>query len=289
MTKFIIAFSISFIIGILLNKYVNKSIVNKIYYYLGFINIKYIFTLNFIISLYFALHNIDLDLYDIGLYMAENNQTSSPSANVDINSGVVKDNQLVVQNPKFEIKMSDSQVRNIADGALTLGGLRGGIECAKHIKGAPEKLLAGAAGIGLTHTTAMVIKKIHKAVNENNSDKNNYISNSFIKNVSEDSSNVVLNAFQYDLLLDLLKFNYFSIFFTIVIFNTYLATYLTKIDIDKYLKPNSTNLFIKLLRYLILRYINLWNKSKDFLFIFSWICLFVSLIMCKVCLFFIIN
>jgi len=44
-------------------------------------------------------------------------------------------------------------------------------------------------------------------------------------------------------------------------FNCYISNYLNKIEIDKYLNPNSNNKLMKLLRYLMNRYINIFSKS----------------------------
>lgn len=126
--------------------------------------------MNFIISIALALfYNIDFDSYDLGLYMVENNGNNDPSStgNIKVDIGVIKDNQLGIQNPKFDLNLSENQVRNMGDGVLILGGIRAGLEIAKHVKGAPGKLAGAAAG--LAHISAFPVKAIHEILNENNS------------------------------------------------------------------------------------------------------------------------
>lgn len=126
----------------------------------------------------------------------------------------------------------------------------------------------------------MIKLKKNKIIDSNNINKD--ISN-YIQNNSNNNFYDFKKMYDY-----LIEFNYFSFIFTFIILNIYIAIYLTKIDLNKYLDPNSKNKLIKLLRYLINRYINLY-KSTNFLFIFSWICLFISLLMSKLCLFFLKN
>ena len=78
MNKYIIIItftSIGFIVGILLNKYVNKKLVNKIYNYSDLINLKLIFSINFCLTLVAALYNIDIDIVDLDFNMVDKTDT----------------------------------------------------------------------------------------------------------------------------------------------------------------------------------------------------------------------
>lgn len=175
MTNFILliifAF-IEFILGILLNNFFfYKNYINKIYNYSDYINIKLIFFINFILNLLATLYNVDIDLYDLGFYMIDNNNESIDSLNInnnstDINTGIIKDNNINIKNPIANITITDQQVKTIVENGLILGGLKAGLEAVKQVKTISGKLLAGVAGIGLTLVNSGAVKAMNDKIKE---------------------------------------------------------------------------------------------------------------------------
>lgn len=118
---------------------------------------------------------------------------------------------------------------------------------------------------------------------ESKNEKLNYIFNY----INSSSNKLNLNEFPLNLIEDIVTLNYLSGVLLFMLLNTFFTIIFSKTDIDKYLNPNSNNIIIKYLRIIILRNMRIWVNSNKMLFIISWIFLFISLLLTKICLFYI--
>ena len=268
----------------IVNNYLGSNIKKG---YLYFRNSFYLYiktVLFFIFFFIFYLFDLPVfdfnftDIFDISLNMA--NEGDGFNANVGTNATVN------INNPNINGKFSKEGINNIAAAISSAGGATAGLKTAQYIGGTPTTKLAVGLGtmIIVQATTAGMSKVLNSNKGNNNiGNKSNHLVNYLVSN--NDKTNT-LNDYPLNLLIEVNLLLYAAMLFLFVFFNIYLANLLTQIDYSKYLPKNNTG---NLLNKLINRYINIWNKSKEFLLIFSWILLFISIVVSKLFIYIIIN
>jgi hypothetical protein len=237
-----------FIDYLIVNNFLGLSI-KKIY--LSFRNSSYIYIILFlfIIFLIIFFFCFNLTLFDIN-YNDINNFILNMVDKKDIEVGT--NSTVNVNNPKFSATIGDRGINNIAAALSSAGGATVGLKTAQYVGGTPTtKLAVGLATMGVVQASTSVMSKI---LNKNNS--NNTV-NKFVANLvypKNNNTDNVLDNYPLNLITDINLLLYSALLFLIVIFNIYLANYLSTINYNKYIPNNKLG---KLLNILISRYINL--------------------------------
>ena len=263
-----------------MNNY-SGSITIKWYLYFRnsfYIKIKIVLFIMFFFIFYFLnLPIFDFNnIFDISLNMAEGDD--SVNANIGTNATVN------INNPNISGKFSKQGINNIAAAISLAGGATAGLKTAQYVGGTPATKLAVGLGtmIVVQATTAGMSKILNH--NRGNSGKGNNLVNHFI-NDSDNNSNI-LDDYPLNLLVEVNLLLYAAILFLFVFFNIYLSNYLTQVNYSKYIPENSIG---NLLNMFISRYISIWKKSRKYLLIISWIFLFISVVICKLFIYIILN
>jgi hypothetical protein len=303
---FLISFTLILIIDSIIRSKIFSSKLKKYYY--QFIKLSslslffLIFSFILFILVIFNLFDINLVLnlndnfYNIKNHMEniDNNITNSPvnnNNNLNINTkvlGEIKDGTVNLNTPSFKINMPIQGINNLAAAASSAGGASLAIKMAKQLPGSPAAKVA--VGLGVMGTVQATTAIMSKVLNKNNSNNNNNLSNNFIDNIFTNSNsndiNNIYSDFPLNLLPEINNLVNLEILFLSILFNLYLVNILTKFNYNKYVPKNKLG---KIFDYLISRYITIWSKSKMILFIISWICLFICVILSKICLYYILN
>lgn len=304
LSLFLFTFSISMFIGFFINKYTPSYYLHSLYYYLSFINIKYILYFNLILNIFIILIN-QLNYNDISnliLQMADSTNMTDNSSNLDpsIIKTEVKDNTIPISNtndvavdkvtindPNFSLNLATETVEKAITSLTLTAGAKLGLEV---MKNSPH---IGAKAVGAI-TGALALTQAKESISKYYSQKNNSnndLSSKYISDISENtvSNTPNFNEYPLNLIDDLIVYNYCSFIFLGLIISSLLALYLKDINIDKYLPLESPNKSIQILRKIYNRFMKIWLQSSKFMIIFSSIFLIFCLIMSKFCLFLIKN
>lgn len=211
-----------------------------------------------------------------------------PDSNVNVNPSVtgnnINDGTVNINNPNLSVQLSKIDLSQIAAAGSSAGGAALGVKVVQNMPGSPSvKLGAGLATMAGVQVTTAVMSKVLGNTNSNNG-KSHFISG-IINSDSDKLTNLYpdfpLNLLpEMDLLLNVI------LAFLFLIFNTFIVKNLTNINYSKYIPNNKMG---TILNMVINRYINIWNKSSNFLIIYSWLMIFIFTIVLKICMFFIIN
>ena len=249
---------------------------NSFYIYIKAVLFVFFFTIFYFFNL--SIFDIDFkDIFDISLYVTDKNN--------GINASVGTNATVNINNPDFTGTISERGINNIAAALSSAGGATAALKTAQYIGGTPTTKLAVGLGtmIVVQATTGVMAKVLNRHAGH---DITNGKGNNLVYNLIDNSGNNILNDYPLNLLIEVNLLLYAAILFLFVFFNIYLANYLSKINYSKYIpKGNIGNM----LNIVITRYITVWNKSKEFILVLTWILLFVSIIVAKLCLYVIIN
>ena len=284
---FLVFFSLAIILDhFILNNYLGPA-VNKWYLYFRnsfyvYINIVLFIIFLFIIQ-FLNLPTLDInfkDIFDISLNIADN--SDGVNANIGTNATVN------INNPHISGKFSKEGINNIAAAISSAGGATAGLKTAQYVGGTPGTKLAIGLGtmMFVQFTTAGMSKVLNHNKGNNINGKGNNLVNNFINNSDNIDSSNILNDYPLNLLIEVNSLLYVAILFMFVFFNIYLSNYLIKINYSKYIPKNNIG---NLLNIFINRYISIWNKSKEYLLIISWILLFMTILVTKFFIYTIIN
>jgi len=165
---------------------------------------------------------------------------------------------------------------------LTLAGLKGGIELAKQMPTPAGKAAALAGTLAITHTVNAFANKYSSKI----SNAKNFIS--YLVDNTEFSNNANINNFPLNLVPELINFTNIEILFLFILLNSFIGIIFKdkEINYNKYLPNNKIG---KILEFLLRRHINLWSKTSISLFIYSWICIIICVILSKIGLYTILN
>jgi hypothetical protein len=214
-----------------------------------------------------------------------NKLTSSVSGNLEVAEGSVN-----INNPNIGISIPKSALNNMVSAGSTYGGVAAGIKIAQTFGSTPAtKLGLGLATVAVTQASTAVMSNYLN--NSNNSNNLNNTSNNYINNLNSDNSsnnlpNNILNEFPYNNLphMDLLVNT--EILLLSILFNLFIVHNLTQVNYLKYIPDNK---FGNLLNIIINKYISIWSISNKFILIYTWILLFICVIISKICLYSILN
>ena len=227
---------------------------------------------------------IEFDSYNYNFF-------NDPNRNINQNVGS--------QNIHNHINIPTQAGNNFAAGATSAGATFAGYQVAKHVPGTP--IVKGAAGLVAGGFMMGGSYLLSKGFNyNNNSNTKNFISNNLPSDIDYNKiyetfplnlfSSPIINEHFPDLplsfLSDLYIMNSLQICLVFIIINTYIAEYFLKINFSKYLPNNKIG---KILNYFINNYINIWNKSKKFIKIYSFIMLICCTVMSKLAFYFLIS
>ena len=274
-----------FIDYVIINNYLGSKL-KKLYTYFrnsSYIYIKVVlFVLFFTILYFFNISTFDIDfkdIFDISLSMADKNN--------GVNASVGTNATVNINNPTFTGTISERGINNIAAALSSAGGATAGLKTAQYVGGTPTTKLA--VGLGTMIVVQATTGIMAKVLNRNNGYDTNGKGSNLVHNLIDSAnnhSNNILNDYPLNLLIEVNLLLYAAILFLFVFFNIYLANYLSKINYSKYIPRGKIG---NVLNTVITRYITVWNKSKGFLLVLSWILLFVSIILAKLCIHIIIN
>jgi len=320
--------SIGFTLGILLdviitNNYLGNKIAPPKSNYLKLINIRFIY-LFLILFIIFMIVLTVLNLFDITLFNIinenyfnnfnndrslnvfegsvdnnSNSQGSNNTANVTMSGEVnvnkdsvnVAEGSVNVNTPNINLSIPMPAINKMVAAGSTMGAVTAGIKVAKNFGGTPAtKIGLGLGTMAVAHTATYMMSNIYNcsaSSDKSNNDSNN--TNNYISNIIDSNSDLpvnILNEFPFnnlphvDTLIDV------EILLLSIFFNIFIASKLMNINYSKYI-PN--NKFGKLLNIIINRYISIWSKTSQFILIYTWILLFICVILTKISLYYIIN
>jgi hypothetical protein len=286
-TVILLYFPFGILLGLIIKFFVINEIKLQIYNLLNKINIKKLFSFGVYIFIFkFIFYTISLDISDLTLNMEEDsNQSSNDKIKTPEikNETEIKDNTININSPVGSLHISDILINRAINAMSTIGGMKLGIEAAKNVQGVGGKLVAGVGGAILAHSIKKTINTIDEANKGNNSNNNFMFSLINSENITN-NSNLDLTQYPMSLLSDLNLYQNLALFFLFLILNSYLSIILKNINIEQYMPSNPNSRIAKTIKFLYERYLNIWYKSSLFVFIFSWICLFICISMSKLCL-----
>ena len=246
-----------------------------------YIHIKIILFIVFLfIFIFFDFNWPDVDIsnyIDIQLFLGNDENNKEVIANVGTNSTVN------VNDPRINFTITKQGINNIAAAISAAVGATAGIKVAQYIAGPPSiKIIAG---LGTMFAVQGITAIMSKFLNRGNDISKNLIY-SFISNNSSSSNSNILNDYPLNLLVEVNLLLYATLLFLTIIFNIYLANYVLGLNYKKYLPNNKLSAtIIKIIE----RYINLWAKAGRFLLIYSYILLFILIVIIKICIYTIIH
>ena len=284
----------------------NKILGNRIkFYYFKFLDwsyfSKYFLLFIIIFSIFTCLNYIEISL------IPKNNPIQIFSLEFDFNSYMLGDNTFIINNPNVNILNSTAwfdtcvtkfaslaqhakeqmnlAINNLACSLYSTGGAILAYNVAKHIPGNPGvKLCVGLGTMGTVQAASAVMGKYLKSQSIINDQKGNqFINNLFSNNDLETK----FNEYPLNLLSDIDNLINIELIFMFVIFNIFLANYISHIDFSKYISTN--NNLGKILLFLIERYKNIWGKTSKVLIIYSWLLLFFCILVTKFCMYLILQ
>ena len=228
--------------------------------------------------------NTNLNVIDISLNMADNHEDNGINANVGQNATVN------VNNPNISANVSEKGINNMTAAISSAGGATAGLKVTQCAGGTPaSKIALGLGTMAIVQATTAGMSKIlnNNSNNNSNNDKNNFMCYIANNNDNNDNNiNNILNDYPLNLLVEIDLLLYAAILFLFIFFNIYLANYFTTINYSIYISNNRIG---NLAKTFINRYINIWNKSRNYLLILTWILLFISIVISKIYLYIIIN
>lgn len=296
----------------LMDKYSYLCFIINIYNLNSFSSwLKKLLFLNFIINLFIYLYSfilLDFNFLDYNLMCEadENNNlpsdnskaSSSPHPTDGAESETSNTQNINVQNPNLNLNTPNLNVSVPGVFPAIIGGaaIKAGMEISKNVPSVGGKILVSAATAGLIAGAVSFGNK----VGSNIADSVNNVANSvkkFLPDLHLDLKSLTgnvngLDTYPLNLLTDMSVINSSAILFLILIVNVYIAIYLKDKDIlnfiPKWLDPNK-NILGKIIIFIYNRYINIWYDSRKFILIFSFIMLFICLVIVQLGLVIILN
>jgi hypothetical protein len=194
---------------------------------------------------------IDLTSFDIEIKNTNDliSNVIDKSSSGDSSTNIGTNSTININKPELNATIGDRGINNIAAAISSAGGVTAGLKVAQHIGGTPStKIAVGLASMMVVQAGTSVMSKV---LNKDNS-TNKLVSSLIFSKVS--NNNTILSDYPLNLLVDVNLLLYAALLFLIVIFNIYLANYLVKKDISKFLPKNK---FTNILNILINRYIKM--------------------------------
>ena len=190
----------------------------------------------------------------------------------DVNIGT--NSTINVNNPNVSASISKEGVNNIAAAISAAGGATAGIKVAQHIGGPPgAKIVAGLATMAAVQATTGIMSKVLNN-KSNTSDVSKLIN---LSNTSSTKSTI--DQYPLNILYDINLLLYAAVLSISIILNIYLVRYILSIDYERYIPNNKIG---NLLRIFLKRYIGTWNKVNKSLLAYSYVLLFLTIIIAKV-------
>ena len=199
-----------------------------------------------------------------------------------LDKGANIDNTTVnINDPNLNLSVSVNSFNNIAAAISSAGGVTAGLKVAQYIGGPPStKILAGLGTMAVVQGTTAIMSKVLS----NQSCSQDFVKKSLTASASNNTGS--LNDYPLNLLFELNTLIYGALLFLIIILNIYIAKYIANINYNKYLP---TNKFGVILNKIILRYIKIWNRTSNYLLMFSYIMLLIAILISKFTLWLIFN
>ena len=196
--------------------------------------------------------------------------------------------------PNATVIIPTDPLYSVASTLSATGGLAAGVKVANMIGGGyptpMQKLGIRLRIAALVQTSSLLgTNLLQSKYFDSDNNKNNFIqyfSNNLDNNNHSSPYGVDYSQFPLNLIPELDVLSSLSIFFFFFILNIYTVRFIIGIDFSKYL-PN--NLLGRLVLKLINRYISMWSKMSRFFLILGWCLLLVSILMVKLCVYFIVN
>lgn len=205
----------------------------------------YISTFLFIVFLIVFSVCFNLTLFDINYDNINDVFSKIVNKDIGVSTNIGTNSTVNINNPKFNVSLSDRGINNIATALLSAGGATAGLKTAQFIGGPPAiKLLIGLGTMAIVQAGTSIMYKVL-----NQSDKNNDLTNNQVNNLifprNNNTKDNTLNDYPLSLLeyVDILL--YAALLFLIVIFNLYLASYFHDKDYNKYLPKNKLGNILK--------------------------------------------
>jgi len=300
----IVAFTFGILLHvIIINNYLGYKI-KPIYLKIISIRFIYLFIILFLmfIMVLTVLNMFDITLFniindnnfnnnDINLNVGEDNTPSNTNkVNSTISSKVdVAEGSVNINNPNVGITIPKSAINNMVAAGSSIGAVTAGLKVAKNFGGTPStKIVLGTATAVATQASTAIMSNYLNSTENNDSinNSNNFINNTINNNLTDNIPKNILNEFPFNNLPHVDMLINTELVLLIVFFNIFIVNNLTQLNYSKYI-PN--NKFGKLLNIFINRYISIWSKSNKFILIYTWILLFICIIITKICIYSILN
>jgi hypothetical protein len=289
---YLLAFIVAIFFDILIkNNYLGNSIK---YLYFKFTNFKFIsMFLYLFVIFFFLLYLLDfssiINIFDNIFYndiynnmVNDNNNNSIQSSNNENNNlikninidtklqgEIGKNSNINLNTPRFNLNFNKESLNNFAAAGSVAGGASAGIKVAQYFGGTPTtKLALGLATLASTQLATTIMSKV---LNSNNIDNNNTKNtNNFIPNIFDTTSNKELNSifdkYPFNLLTDLDAIINIEILLIFILFNLFVASYISNLNHSKYIPDNTFGKFIKII---LNKYINIWTISRKYILIYT--------------------
>jgi hypothetical protein len=275
----------------------------------------FLISLIFIIIFFIILFKSQIIIYDDTTYNGINwfsNEGGGGPSNLGGNTNIsannttsVKDNNVNINTPNINVSISQNSVQRLATTVTTAAGLKAGVRLAQSMPTVPGKAAALVGTTALAQVMNITATKINNSINSsktqtggnnNTGSTSNYLqNNNFLGGSSDHKHYHEINKnqeFPMNLLPDLETYTSLELMFLFFILNSALSTYLVnkKINFSKYIPSRISNKKIgKFIEYALERYIKIWYSSNVFVFILSWICLLICILVSKLCLFYLLS
>lgn len=310
----LISFTIAIIIDLLVKRFLSP---NALTVYMKLVNNSYlnIFIAVFVLFYLIMTVLIYLDLFHIHIYSEVNfnfdsgvvfiepandsisvtNSTGldvkdvTSAANNTINVG--QGGSVTVNNPKTTITVPVDPLYAATQTFAATGGVAAGVKLAQMIGGTPVQKLGLTLGTAAFVQASSIVgsKILQSKTPDSNDNKNNFIQY-FINNLDNQpiTSHTLVDYSQFPLNLipELDILSSLSIFFFFFILNIYTVRLIITIDFSKYMPNNSLG---RLILKMINKYISMWSRLSNFFLILGWCLLLGSILMVKLCVYFIAN
>lgn len=287
--QFVIFFCLAFFSDYLIRKNFFGNQIKM--YYFKFLewsySSKFIFIFLILFSIFTCLSYLGFNLIslnpslswelDFNSYMLGDNNSSNSNV---INTSI-EDNTVNINNPNVNLNVSSSSakaINNLAGVLSATGGATLGYNVAKSIPGSPAvKLGLGLGTMGAVQATGLVIGKYLNSQSTSTISKDNKLINDIVTNGIAENK---FDEYPLNLLPELNTLINVEMIVMSVIFNLFLANFISNIDFNKYISNESK--LGKICHILIKRYIRIWNKTSKGLMIYSWVLLFFCILVTKV-------
>lgn len=254
---------------------------------------------------FFSINNVFNNIFynDISNNIVnDNNNNSSQSANNENNNlnksikietkmqgEIGKDSNININTPRFNLNFNKESLNNFAAAGSVAGGATAGIKVAQYFGGTPTTKLA--LGLATLATTQLATTIMSKVLNSNNIDNNNTKnSNNFIPNIFDSTSNKDLNTifdtYPFNLLTDLDAIINIEILLIFILFNLFVASYISNLKHGDYIPDNTFGKFIK---FILNKYISIWAISRKYILIYTWFLLLFCVILTKICMYYVLK